>query len=421
MNDQLALLTSLAISALIGALIGLEREYSHRLKREMGFAGLRTFMFFAVLGNLSTWLSRNVDPVILPVAFGALIVLLAVIYFHASAEAADRGMTTEVAALLTFLLGCLVSAGETEVAVALGVTIAALLSAKPALVRGVERLTTEDIYTTIKFAVIMFVVLPILPNRSYGPFAALNPYNIWLMVVLISGVSFLGYVALKLLGPHRGIAASGLLGGLASSTAVAVSFSRRSKESPEFSRSCALAIVVASTVMAARIAALVGVANPSLFRVLWLPLTAIGVSGVAVSFWLWLGSRHAPERANGLSIRNPFRLPTVIAFGAAYAVVLFVVKASIHLFPAGGAELVGAISGLTQVDAITLSVAKLARESMDPAVAGTAILFAALSNTVAKAVIGFTLGDRGIRKPLGISLGVMFLAGFATLPFILRG
>jgi uncharacterized membrane protein (DUF4010 family) len=202
---------------------------------------------------------------------------------------------------------------------------------------------------------------------------------------------------------------------------VAVSFSRRSKENPEFSKSCALAIVVASTVMVARIAALVTVVNPSLFRVLWLPLAAIGISGVAVSLWLWRGSRHGLEAGSGLSIGNPFRLPTVIAFGVAYAVVLFVVKASIHLFPAGGAELVGAISGLTQVDAITLSAAKLAQDSLTPSVASTAILFAALSNTVSKLVIGFSLGDRRIRRPLGIGLAVMFVAGLATLPFILLG
>jgi len=418
-TDQIDILRSMGIATLIGALIGLEREYTHQLKGEKGFAGLRTFMFYALLGNISAWLTKTTSPAMLPLGFAAVALLVGVTYLRGSMmEWTDRGMTTEVAALVTFLLGALVAAGRVEAAVAFGVIVAVLLSAKPTLLRWVERITTEDLYTTLKFAVITFVVLPILPNRHYGPLDAFNPHEIWIMVVLISGVSFLGYVAYKLYGPERGIALSGLLGGLASSTAVSLSFGRRSKDNPALAKSCAMAITVASTVMVARIAVLVVVVQPSLFRILWIPLAALGVSGVATSLWLWQGSRHDTAIEGGLEIANPFRLSTVIAFGAAFAIVLFLVKAAGKFLPVTGTPMVAAISGLTQVDAITLSVAKLTGTTFSANLAVGAILIAALSNTVSKALIGISVGDRKIRRPLLTALGIVFLSGLATLPII---
>ncbi len=419
MNDQLFMLRSMVVSTLIGALIGLEREYRSRLKGDKGFAGLRTFMFYALLGNICTWLTRSVSPAMLPLGFAAMILLVSVTYFRGSMLGwTDRGMTTEVAALLTFVLGALVAAGRTETAVAVGVIIAVLLSAKPALLRWVDRITTEDMYTTLKFAVITFVVLPILPNASYGPLHAFNPHDIWLMVVLISGVSFLGYVALKILGPGRGIALSGLLGGLASSTAVALSFSRRSKDTPELSRSCALAILVASTVMAFRIAVLVGVVHPALFRILWLPLVALAASGTVMALWLWRGAKRDAASVGTLELHNPFRLSSVLTFGAAYALVLFLVKAADRFLSDAASGLVAAISGLTQVDAITLTASKLAKTTMPEETAVVVILIAALSNTAAKGLIGASVGHRRLRRPLLVSLGVMFLSGLATIPFL---
>jgi uncharacterized membrane protein (DUF4010 family) len=418
-NGHIDILRSMGIATLIGALIGLEREYTHQLKGEKGFAGLRTFMFYALLGNVSAWLTKIVSPAMLPLGFAALALLVTVTYFRGSMmEWTDRGMTTEVAALLTFLLGALVATGEVETAVAVGVIVAVLLSAKPALLRWVERITTEDIYTTLKFAVITFVVLPILPNHHYGPLQAFNPHEIWIMVVLISGVSFLGYVAYKLYGPERGIALSGLLGGLASSTAVSLSFGRRSKDNPALAKGCAMAITVASTVMVARIAVLVAVVQISLFRYLWIPLVALGVSGVATSLWLWRGSRHDTSIEGGLEIQNPFRLTTVIAFGVAFALVLFLVKAADRFLPVTGTPMIAAISGLTQVDAITLSVAKLTGPNLSANLAVGAILIAALSNTLSKALIGISVGHRNIRRPLLTALGIVFLSGLATLPIV---
>jgi uncharacterized membrane protein (DUF4010 family) len=416
-NPELLILRSMGLALLIGALIGLEREYHHRLKGEKGFAGLRTFMFYALLGNIATWLSVEANAVILPGAFLGLILLLAVNYFRPGAsDERDRGMTTEVAALLTFLLGCMVAVGEQAVAVALGVVVAALLSAKPTLVRWVQGLTTEDIYTTLKFAVITFVVLPILPDREYGPFQSFNPYEIWLMVVLISGVSFLGYIALKLLGPKRGTALSGILGGLASSTAVAISFSRQSRETPELSRSCALAIVLASTVMVVRIGVLVSAVYSGLFYTLWLAVLLLLAAGVIASLWLWRGARRDPAMGGGLEIRNPFRLSSVLGFGAAYALVLFLVKAGRTLLPDGSTEIIALVSGLTQVDAITLSVAKLAGEGMALRLAAAAVLIAALSNTVTKVMIGVSLGDVKLRRPLLLGLGLILVCGLLVLP-----
>lgn len=421
MDDHLQIVRSLAIAILTGALIGLEREYHHRLKKETGFAGLRTFTFFAVLGNLSAWIAVLGHPWMLPVAFLGVVVLLGVSHYRSTVPERDRGMTTEVAALITFLIGVLVALQKTEVSVALAVVVAALLSAKPAFRTWVDRLTPEDIYTTLKFAVVAFVVFPILPNRPYGPLGTLNPHEIWIMVVLISGVSFLGYIALKLLGPERGVALSGLLGGLASSTAVAVSFSRRSRENPELVSGCALAVVIASTVMAGRIAALVVAVDPSLLKVLWIPLVAMGLTGVLAALFLWRKSRYYGQTGAGLEIRNPFRLSTVLTFGAAYAVVLFLVKAGQAFLPTGSTTAVAALSGLTQIDAITLSMAKLTREGTAASHAAAAlVVVGALSNTVSKAVIAAVLGHPRLRPPVFLGLGLVFAAGAATLPFLLR-
>lgn len=419
MNDELEILRSLGISLLIGALIGLEREYHHRLKEASGFAGLRTFMFFALLGSLATWITIKVQPLTLPVAFLGLILLSLTAYFRGSEEQ-DMGMTTEVAGLLTFLLGCLVAVGEVAVAVALAVVVASLLSAKPIFMRWVKQLTPADIYTTLKFLVVSFVVLPILPNRAYGPFDAFNPYEIWLMVVLIAGVSFLGYVALKLLGPERGVALSGLLGGLASSTAVAMAFSRRSKENPEMARSSALAVLLASTVMTTRVGILSTVVYPPLVRELLIPLTAMGGAGAVASFILWRKTRKTPHNIE-LAIRNPFSLLSVLTFGVAYAVVLFLVKAFLEVFPNGGTTLVAAVSGLTQVDSITLTAAKMAREALPMQTAVLAILVAALANTASKAVIGMVWGHRAFLRPLLLGLGGMLAAGLVTILVVLFG
>jgi uncharacterized membrane protein (DUF4010 family) len=416
---DLALLRSLAVATLIGALIGLEREYHHRLKGEKGFAGLRTFMFFCALGNLSAWLSRTAFPYVLPVAMLGLVLLLAANYHRTSQSARDRGMTTEIAALLTFLLGSLVAAGETEVAVASAVVLASLLSAKPAFLRWVEGMKPEDIYTTLKFAVVTFVVLPLLPDRAFGPLDAFNPHDVWMMVVLIAGVSFLGYIVLKLLGTERGLVLTGILGGLASSTAVAVSFSRRSREDPGLVRSCSLAIVIASTIMAGRIAVLVGAVYPRLLGLLWGPLAAIALAGTLVSLVLWRGVRTEAVAARKLEIRHPFRLTSVVGFGAAYALVLFLVKAVQAFFPKGGLGVVAALSGLPQVDAMTVSAAQLAGKELSLPLAASAVMVAALANTVAKALIAVVLGHRSLRAPVLFGLGVVFAAGvLGTLAFL---
>jgi len=416
MGDELEALRQAGFALLIGALIGLEREYHHRLKGRKGFAGLRTFMFFTLLGTLSARLSQDVHSLVLPAALLGLFLLLAVHHSRsASGEERDMGMTTEVAALLSFLLGAIVAVGRADVAVALGVAIAVLLSAKPALRSWVERLTPEDIYTTLKFAVVTFVVLPFLPDRSFGPYSAFNPHEIWLMVVLISGVSFLGYVALKLLGPERGIVMSGFLGGLASSTAVAVSFSRRSRETPSTSRAAALAIVLASLVMVVRIVVEVAVVNPHLLAVLWWPLLLVVGGGGMAGLLLWRRATRSPSLSGELPVRNPFRLGAVLIFGVAYALVMFLVKAGQSILPEGSTEAVAILSGMTQVDAITLSVARLSGQGMEPRLAATSILFAALSNTLVKAIIGIVLGDARIRRPLLFGLGAMFAAGILGL------
>ncbi len=404
----------------LGFLIGLQREYAEYSEDEAGhdmFAGVRTFALLGLSGCTAAYLAELAGSQwVFIAALLALGALIALAYFLTAWRTREVGLTTEVAALLTVLAGALCFFDQLALAVALGVGTTVLLALKFELQTLVRAITRDDVYATLRFAVITAIVLPILPDRSFGPppFDVLNPYRIWLMVVLISGISFLGYILIKLVGGRRGIGLTGFLGGLASSTAVTLSFSQRSHDRTDLAKPFALAVIVAWTVMFPRILVEVGVVNSRLLPLLWPPIVAAGAVGVLYAALLYF--RQRADEENEIAFTNPFALGPAIKFGLLYAGILFLSRAAV-ISPLGntGIYVSSVLSGLVDVDAITLSLAQLSSVSggLDAKVAVRAIVLAAMSNTAVKGAIVVLAGSRGLRRILLPGFLVILVVGIA--------
>jgi uncharacterized membrane protein (DUF4010 family) len=406
-----------ATAFLIGALIGIEREKHKQTEANLSIGGLRTFILLALVGALSGWLADRLAFNWLIVA--ALIAVTAPIV--ASYQLAIRekpealGLTTEFAAIAATLLGALAALGHKELAAAIGVTVAAVLAYKQPLHGLVGRLDGDDILAGVRLLIATFIVLPLLPNEPVDPWEALNPRSLWLLVLLISGLSLVGYVATRLLGKDRGIALTGVTGGLVSSTAVTLSFARQSRE-PAYKNAAyvlAAGTLLAWTIMFVRVLVMVLVVNRALLKPLLAPLLAMAAVGGAVA---WYAHKRAPskEQAKDVLLRNPFSLTAAIKFAAVFAVVLLVVKLTQVYAPPGGLYVVAALAGTTDVDAITLSMAQYAR-SADVTTAAHAIVIATLANTVVKAGMVTTLGSPSLRRPILLATAMTIVVGVAVM------
>lgn len=398
------------IALALGLLVGLEREYSHADEGQTPlFGGARTFPLIALTGCAAALFASEVTPWFFPVAFAAVTGLVMAAY-AATAAKGDVGLTTEVTSLVVFLCGALAYWDYLLLAAAVTVTTLALLSLKTTLHDLSRRISRQDIYATLKFAIITVIILPLLPNRTYGPLDVLNPQQIWLMVVFISGISFCGYVLIKLVGPRQGIGLTGLLGGLVSSTAVTLSFSQRSQKASHLARPFTLAITVASTTMFIRVLFEAFVLNPALARVLAIPLLAAAGVGLAACAYLWF-TEHTSEQGE-VAVSNPFELGPAIKFGLLFAVILFISKAAQAYLGNAGVYLSSIVAGLTDVDAITLSMTRLASEAtISHVTAARAIVLAAMSNTAVKAGIVATMGASSLRRHVLPTFAVILITG----------
>ncbi|MFN2221908.1 MAG: MgtC/SapB family protein [Candidatus Promineifilaceae bacterium] len=417
--EHTELLLRFGIALLIGVLIGLEREYARLREEVKAFAGIRTFPLIALLGCSAALLTDLTGGWAFGVTLFSLGVLIAIAY-AVDARQGRVGLTSEVASTMVFVCGALVYWDYLDLAAALAVVTFGFLTLKPQLHGLAQRVSSEDLYATLKFAAISLIILPVLPNQTYGPppFDAFNPYKTWLMVVFISGISFLGYVLIKVIGPRRGIGLTGLLGGLASSTAVTLSFSERSQDHPDLARPFALAITLAWTVMFGRVIVEVAVLNQALLAVLWLPMAAGMAAGFVFCFYYYLLQRTHDE--SEVKVSNPFELGSAIKFGALYAIVLVVAKVAQYYFQDTGLYVASALAGLTDVDAITLSMAQLAGNEGQIALStgARAVVLAVISNTVVKGGIAVTTGSRKLRQALLPPFLVMLITS-AIVAFLL--
>jgi uncharacterized membrane protein (DUF4010 family) len=412
-----------AVALLIGALVGIEREKRKTEEGDVGTGGLRTFILFALVGAIAGWLSHALAmPWIL--VGGLVAVAMAVVVGYAI-EARTRpgalGLTTEVAAIAVYLLGAMTTLGYRELAVGLAIVTAAVLAYKQPLHGFVGRIGWTDVFAGLRLMIATFIVLPLLPDRAVDPWGALNPHTLWLLVLLISGLSLVGYVATRLLGAHKGTALTGLTGGLVSSTAVTLSFSRQSRDQATAATAGALAggILLAWCVMFGRVLVEVLVVNPQLLTTLLAPVTAMGLIAAGMGgLYLWRGLREqAREAASGAAevpLTNPFSLTSAAKVAAFFALVTLVVKIVQAEFPGGGVYIVAALAGLTDVDAITLSMADFAKNG-DAAVAVNAIVIAALANTLVKCGMVLILAGPPLRRPVVLATAAILVAGVAVL------
>jgi len=400
----------------IGILVGIERERAVDPQKEL-FAGVRTFALMGVAGCTAALISDILNS---PWPFIALLLIfgsLTTAAYLVLARQNDVGLTTEVSALIIVLTGALCYWNYLALAAAIAVMNTLLLSFKMTMHSFAHRISQADLYATLKFAVITAIVLPVLPNQSFGPppFDVLNPYRIWLMVVLISGISFAGYVLMQLVDAHKGIWLTGLLGGLVSSTAVTLSFSERSQRHQFLATSFALAITASWTIMFLRILLEVAAVNRALLDDVWLPITMAALVSLAYSGYLYF--IQPTDKQETVQVANPFELGPALKFGLLYALILLASKTAEHYLNDSGVYLSSIAAGITDVNAITLSMAELSRHSvrLSEPVAAQAIVLAALSNTVAKAVVVFMMGSRPLRKALWPSALLIIVAAVLTL------
>lgn len=392
-------LTSFAI----GLLIGLERERNPSAK-----AGLRTFALVAVFGTLMALLSSKADsPWLLIAGLLAVAGMIVAAYINTPTEENDPGTTTVIALLLCYGLGTMIWFGLSKLAVMLAIGITALLYFKPEL-RGIsQKLSRRDLVAVLQFSVLTFIILPILPDQSYGPYDAFNPHQAWLMVVLISGISLAGYAALHVVGTRYGAPILGFLGGLVSSTATTMIYAKHGKANQPMIHLASAVIVIASMVVLVRLLAVSSVvaygALPSL-----LPVFASGLfAGLLAALYAW----HKTTKGSELFIpetSNPAELHSAISFGLLYVIVLLGSAWMADLAGSQGLYAVALVSGLTDVDAITLSSLRLFNlGQLSEQQTVTAISIAFLSNVAFKFGMVVFIGGRALAQQVAIGFGAI--------------
>jgi uncharacterized membrane protein (DUF4010 family) len=412
-NNGIDVLPQFLASLAIGLLIGLERE-----RRPSSKAGLRTFALVALMGTLAAMLSSKIgSPWLLVTGFCVVGVMIIAAYFTSPTEENDPGTTTVAALLLCYALGALIWYGQTTLAVMLAIITTTLLYFKPELSGITKRLTRRDLVSILQFLVLTFVILPILPNQNYGPYDTFNPHQIWMMVVLISGLSLAGYVALHWTSQRYGAPLLGLLGGLVSSTATTLVYARHGKISEVMARVSAVVILLSSQVVLMRLAVLSAVVSPNLLAKL-LPVMGLGLLfGLIVTLFDWR-KLHTSSNLPMPKTSNPTEILTALSFGLLYAVVLFFSAWISDIAGSGGLYVVALISGLTDVDAITLSSLRLFdlnKLSDDQAVIAISLAF--LSNMIFKFGLVVFIGGTTLAKH--VAAGFLAMGAGVTVGLIM--
>jgi len=414
---QLDFFIRMIVAAGIGLVIGLEREHASITEKGEKFAGLRTFVLVVFFGFLATFIGMLTSHWVLVAGLLGTVTIVAVSYW-VSAGQGEIGGTTEFSTLIAFLLGSTTFMGFIQESLTIMVIVVVLLSLKVEVKRFIGQITHAEFYAFLKFVVLALLIFPFLPNQTFGPYEVFNPQELGLIVVLTSGLGFVGYLLMKFLGNDRGILLTGILGGLISSTVITWIFSKKSKEVPELSRHCAVAILAASTIMVLRVLAWVAIFNQALLPGLILPMTLIFLAGIGTSIFFYKKQQSLPQVKTDFPLREALNLKEAIFFGLLYTGILFLVSYANHQYGAKGIFLSSAIAALTDIDAITISVSKLAGKTVSLSIAQNAILLATLCNTIVKIGISLWAGSQRLRKYVLIGYGLVFtggLVGFVIL------
>ena len=394
----------------LGLLVGLQRQ-----RTDARLAGFRTFPLVTLFGALCALLAENFGGWTVAGGLAGLALIIVGGNLPLLRAGEERpGLTTEVTMLLMFVVGAYTMVGSLAVAIATCGAVAVLLHLKPQMHSMAKNIGDRDFTAIMQFALISLVILPVLPNKVYGPFEVLNPFKIWLMVVLIVAISLGGYVAYKLIGVRAGAWASGVLGGLISSTATTVSVARRSRQSPGRTEVAAFVIMMASAVSLLRVGILVGVTAPQFLRAAFAPLVAMLAMLALIGWWNLHRSDAGPSSLPEQN--NPAELKPAVVFGLLYALVLLGVAAANEHFGRNGLYVAAVISGLTDMDAITLSVTQLVNSAgIAPGTGWRLILVAAMANLAFKTATVAALGERRLLRLVAVGFGAAAVTGAVML------
>ncbi len=401
------------VSLLIGALIGTERQRRIAEETVRGVAGLRTFTLIALLGTLSATLADHYGPVFAIAAFASFTIVVGLGYVASASYMGRIDFTATVAAVVTFSLGMLASFSENILLViSLAIITTWILATRTITHHYVEALSETDLLDTIKMGIIALVIYPLLPDQTIDPFGVLNPRQIWLFVVLVSMIGYVGYVLIRILGAERGLSLTGILGGLVSSTAVATAMASEVKESKELLPSAVFATAIASCTMFPRMLFIVLLVNRNLFLSLSLPLLSMTAVGVVMAYVRMRNNKHIEKNVD---VKDPFRILPALKFGVLFAFVLLASKLASIYFGNTGAYAASIIAGMADVDAITLSMSTLARSSLTPGTAVNAITLAAMTNTIVKLLIAYILGTREFGNRIAVIFLPMIIIGIIVM------
>ncbi|MGF1908332.1 MgtC/SapB family protein [Vibrio kasasachensis] len=408
---------NLIIALLLGAIVGTQRGWVMRNNEDGSrVAGIRTFSLVGLLGGLVGILAKHYSPLLIGFALIALVILACIAFVIQQKKSEDISITGVVSLIVTYVLGTLAVSGEAVLAAAAAVITAMVLDNKKELHQALQKLQEYELDAALRLLLISIVLLPLLPNQSFGPWNALNPYEIWWMVVLIASISFVGYFAIKIGGAKRGILFTSVFAGLSSSTALTLQFSHLSREQPNISPLLASGILISCGTMFPRLLIVLTVINPQLVKLLWPIVLAMMVALYFPAWWIWRTSDVSTvEQLNQKS--NPLALQSALFFGVVLAVIMLLSHALSDWFGSAGTLILAALSGITDVDAISLALGRQSTQHLSVTTAALGIIIAASVNTIVKMGMVVSIGDKQLWKrvaPVMISCvgvgGLMFLA-----------
>jgi len=403
-EKTLEILIKILISTALGLIIGLERE---RKAKTEAFIGIRTTPLIAILGTLSSFVYENYWNGIFIFSFGALILFSLINYFKDIEK--DVGITTEIASIIAFIIGVLVYYNHIYISIFIALLTTTLLALKPILEKFAKSLSLEDIISILKFLLVVVVIYPLLPDRNFGPFDAFNLKSIWKVVIIVSTLDFIGYVLIKWKGAKT-LWITGVVGGLISSTAVSYQLARKTKEYPKLLYQSSIGIALAWTIMNIRVIILVGLISLELAKAIFLPLVLASIIFLIIIFIKYRENFAHYSSDSGINISNPFELWSALQFGIIYAFIKFSIEFLDHIFGSKGIYLASFISGVIDVDAITLSLANIVKENPSSIeIATKGILIAVISNSFFKFIYVFLFGTKELTKNIAYFLIVISL------------
>ena len=403
---------SLLIAVILGFIIGFQQTMSYLYhggedKKDASFiAGSRTFALISLLGFLSGWLSKSAPMVVGVIAFSVLGLILFSYYLKATLYK-RMGMTTQIAAIITYLLGLMVYLHLEQYAIFIGVLMIILLEIKPRLQKIERNITPSDLNASILLLAMTFLILPILPDEMIGPYKLFNPYTTWLMAVIIAAISFVGYIAIKILGNKRGVLLTGLFGGLISSTAVSISLSKMYSLQKTYPNNFSAGIAMACTLMYIRVLFEAFVINQKVAKLLLLPYALASLSGLIFVYILYKYSKVATLNLQDTDVaKNPLQLSEAIKFGLLFGLIYGAITLFQNNYGVTGVYIISTLSGLTDVDAITLSLSQLVTDQkLSKTVSVNGIVIASVTNSLVKLGIIYWIGG----KMIGWRLTLFFL------------